>query len=343
MATIDLEKFTFNGDTLKGVGELSFEFMLNQRNALSLVSTFGNIKVETEVGFLGEGGLVGRKSNGCDPAPQDFTASTRLVKWTPEDFEVLLHLCYKDLDGTIAEYSRKNGVKKPDLTQTDYEAIMSMLLGRALNKFLWRTIWFADKNAKNVTGGGIIKNGVDVNYFNLINGYWKQIKAQVTATGTKQYENATGYDLTKPTDVKKALEAIYYKAPLELRQQSDRFILVSQSIYDKYEQYLSDVEHLTLESVKSAFVDGANALKIHGVEVIAMPEWDEVLGAYMPSESTDIAVYTSKSVLGVGFDKENDFNNIDVWYDKDTRKVKMEAMGNIDAKLLAPDLFVALY
>lgn len=341
MAVIDLEKFTFVGDTLKGVGELSFEFLRNQRNALTFVSTFGDIKVEKEVGFLGDGGLVGKASSGCDPVPQEFGATTRLVKWTPEDFEVLLHLCYKDLDGTIAEYSRKNGVKKPDLTQTDYEAIVSMLLSRALNQFLWRIIWFGDKNASNVEDGGSIKNGVDVSYFNLINGYWKQIRTQATAHA-EQYVDADDYDMNDPEEVKDYLEAIYYKAPMELRQQSDRFILVSQNVYDKYEQYLTNIVKMPLETTKSAFLEGMDALKLHGVEVIAMPEWDEITSTYM-SGVVNYALYTSKKVLGVGFEDENDFQNLAVWYDRDTRKVKMEAMGNLDAKLLAPDLFVAGY
>lgn len=352
MAVIDLEKFTFVGDTLKGVGELSFELMRNERNALSFVTTFGNIKVEKEVGFLGEGGLIGRKSQGCDPVAQQFAASTRLVKWTPEDWEVLLHLCYKDMDGTIAEYERKSGVKKPDFTQSDYEAVVEMLLARALNKFMWRFIWFNDKDAANVEDGGVITDGVDVDYFNLIDGFWKQVITQAT-TSAKQHiavdvpDTYAGADSLDPSDAKELLNKVYYAAPMALRQQSDRAIFVTQNLYDAYEQSLSDSAQVQLESVQSAFVEGLSVLKIHGVEVIPMPEWDEHIRTYEDNgtgyNKPYRALYTCKAVLGVGFDDESVFTNLEVWYDRDSRKVKIEGMGNGDAKLLHPELFVAAY
>lgn len=356
MAVIDLEKFTFVGDTLKGVGELSFELMLNERNALSFVTTYGNIKVEKEVGWLGKGGLVGRKSQGCDPVPQQFGVNTRKVKWTPEDWEVLLHLCYKDLDGTIAEYERKNGVKKPDFTQSDYEAVVEMVLARALNDFLWRLLWFNDKDAANVSDGGIITDGVDVSYFNIIDGYWKQIFAQNTIN-TKQYVDAesTGWsndnyasaDTMTGAQAKGILDKMYYTAPLVLRSQSDKVFYVTQNLYDAYDKYLTDSNARSLESVESAFVNGLKVLKIHGVEVIPMAEWDEHIRTY-EDDGTAFhnpyrALFTCKSALGAGFDKESDFDNIEVWYDRDSRKVKIEAMGNGDAKLLHPDVFVAAY
>jgi hypothetical protein len=39
-------------------------------------------------------------------------------------------------------------------------------------------------------------------------------------------------------------------------------------------------------------------------------------------------------------DDESSFGNIDIWYDKDSRKVKMEGMGVADAKLINPALFI---
>lgn len=350
---LDLTKFTFNGDTLKGVGELSFELMTKERNALTFVSTFGNIKVEKEIGFIGEGGLVGVKNNGCDPVPQEFAASSRVVKWTPEDWEILLHLCYKDLDGTIAEYERKNGLKKPDFTESDYEAIVETLLARALNKFLWRLIWFNDKNAANVSNGGVIKNGVDVKYFNIIDGLWKQIFAQATSnpeqriTITENTASTKAAQKVTPATARNIFETMIYSAPLELTEQSDRFILSTLNLYNEYKKSLSDSARVALESVESNFINGVKAVKIDGVEIIAVPEWDQHIHAYEDNGTTYNlpmrAIYTTRRVLGVGFDKEGDFNKLDVWYDRDSRKVKIEGMGNADAKLLHPGLFIAAY
>lgn len=353
MGAIDLSKFTFVGDTIKGMGELTFEKMLASRNALDFLTTYGNIKVDTEVGFVGDGGLVGRADQGCDPVAQDFSAATRVVKWQPADWEVLLHLCYKDLDGTIAEYSRKNGVRKPDLTATDYEAILETILARSLNKFLWRLMWFNDKDAANVSAGGVITNGVAVSYFNIIDGLWKQIFAQVSANPAQHLAIAGNAGATYAQQTISAQDAhdLLYKmttaAPMVLRQQSDKFILATQNLVDKYVESLSDAARVALESVQSNFIEGMTAIKVNGWEVIAMPEWDEHIAAYEDNGASlnkpFRALATCKSVLGAGFDVEGDFSKIDAWYDKDSRKVKVEAMGNGDAKLLDPSLFVAAY
>jgi hypothetical protein len=41
----------------------------------------------------------------------------------------------------------------------------------------------------------------------------------------------------------------------------------------------------------------------------------------------------------VGVDGEDSFDNMNVWYNRDTREVKTELMGKADAKLLDPSLF----
>jgi hypothetical protein len=90
-------------------------------------------------------------------------------------------------------------------------------------------------------------------------------------------------------------------------------------------------------------VDGMIGLKIKGRVLVAMPIWDKLIEAYYNDGVRLInphrAVYTTKDVLAVGVDSENSFGDMDIWYNKDERKVKMESAGKADAKLLNPALF----
>lgn len=355
MTKIDLSNFNFSGKQVQAVKELVWELMAEMEGALSFVTTYDNIKVDTEVGFIGEGGLVGRASQGCDPQAQDYNVGTRKVKWTPADWEILLHLCYTDITSTIAAFDLKNGLKKPDLTGTDYVDAIVTALHHSIEKFLWRFIWFMDTDAANIADGGVITAGVDVNYFNLIDGLWKQIFTQVTANASQGLAIAANSKSTKalqdselaPSDVKALLYKMTRVAPIVLRQQEDKAIYVTQSIYDAYKESLSDVAVAALESREENFINGMPALKVNGWDVIAMPMWDEIIRAYEDNGTTynkpHRALATAKKVLGVGFDQVGDFDQLDIWYDKDTRKVKIEGMGNGDAKLLDPSLFVAAY
>jgi len=212
-----------------------------------------------------------------------------------------------------------------------------------------------DKDAANIADGGVITAGVDVNYFNLIDGLWKQVFAQVTANASQGLSIAANSEATKalqdseldPSDVKALLYKMTRVAPIVLRQQTDKAIYVTQSIYDAYKESLSDVAVAALESREENFINGMPVLKVNGWDVIAMPMWDEIIRAYEDNGTTynkpHRALATAKKVLGVGFDKVGDFDQLDIWYDKDTRKVKIEGMGNGDAKLLDPSLFVAAY
>ena len=355
MTKIDLSNFNFNGYQVQSVKELVWELLASVEGALSFVTTFDNIKVNTEVGFIGEGGLVGLASTGCEPTAQDYQIGTRKVTWQPKDWEILLELCYTDLTSTIAAFDLKNGLEKPDITRSDYLALMAEALHRSIEKFLWRFFWFNDTAAATVTNGGVITNGTNVGYFNLIDGFWKQIFTQVTAHPEQKVSIAANAELTKalqesqltPSSVSALLYEMTYKAPIILRQQTDKAIYVTQSVYDAYKKSLSDVSVAALESRQENFINGMPALKCNGWDVVAMPMWDEIIRAYEDNGTTynkpHRALAVTKKILGAGFDKVGDFEKLDIWYNKDTRKVKVEAMGNGDAKLLDPKLFVAAY
>lgn len=353
MSKIDLSKFTFNGKQIQDISELVWEILREPGGPLSFVSVYDNIKVNTEVGFIGEGGLVGVKSTGCNPEAQEFRVGTRKVTWTPKDWEILIEMCYTEVEDTIAALGLNSGLNKPDLTNTDYMNIVIEALRKAMVHFLWRFIWFNDSTAKNVTGGGLITNGVDVKYFNIIDGLWKQIFAQATAKPAQRIiitENAGSTYAAQELDPDNARAFLYkmtFAAPLELRDLGDAVIYVTQSVYDAYTQSLSDSEKVAIESREEKFINGVPVLKCNGYRVIAMPEWDMNIRKYFDNGTSlnlpHRAIMTSKRVLGVGFDSASDFDKLDVWYNKDERMNKIEAMGNGDAKILHPDLFVVAY
>jgi hypothetical protein len=353
MAKINLSAFDFDKVQLQAIGELVWEIMREQTSAMSFVTIYPDIKTNKEAGFLGEGGLVGKASSGCDPEEQDFTVSTRRIVWEPTDWEVLLNLCYKDLESTLAATGFKNGLEKPDLTNTEYMNIMVEAIKRALNKFLWRFIWFNSKTAKNFSDGGSITDGVDTSYFTLNNGLWNQIITQCTSAPAQHITIAENSGVSysaqviTPAHAKQLLQDMYFAAPIKLRQLEDKVFYVTQSVYDAYYQSLSDVATAALESREDAFINGRPKLSIFGVDVIAMPDWDEHIINYNNNGTVcsypNRALFTSPRVLGLGLDKAEDFDKLDIWYNKDERKVKTEATGNGDSKLIDPTLFVAGY
>lgn len=79
-----------------------------------------------------------------------------------------------------------------------------------------------------------------------------------------------------------------------------------------------------------------------GIPVIAVPEWDNIIQKYEDTGTkwnNPHRAVSTKAVLGVGTDNASAFDNFSAWYNKDTREVKIEAMGQSDTVLTNPALF----
>lgn len=341
--TLDFSKFSFGPEEIRAVSELVFDEVLKAPEIDYLHTVYPNILTEKEVGFVGEGGLVGVKNQGCDPEPQDYAIGSRLVKWTPEDWEILIHACWSELRSTAALYSLKTGTAVADFTSSDYMAIVVECLTNSMKEFVIRLVWFNDVDAKNVADGGFITDGVGVKYFNIINGFWKQIETQVTANPDQIVaiaENAAGTAIDK-ANIQGYLEKLVWDADILLTSQSNAHVMCTQSFYNAYAKSL---QGLNLETMYTNLTEGLTVLNYNGVPLVPMPIWDKIIKAYQKLDGGKLhnphrAVYITPSILGVGVDDPNSFSDVDIWYDRDSRKVKMEAMGTADAKLLNPAMF----
>lgn len=347
MATIlDFSKFSFSAEEIRDVKELLFEETIKAPEISLLHTVYPGIVYDREVGFVGEGGLVGVAKQGCDPTPQAWAIATRVVKWEPKGWEILIHQCAKDLEDTAAIYSMKTGIAYDDFSTSDYMSIVIEVLMNSIKEFIIRLVWFNDTAADNVADGGQITDGVDPKYFNIINGLFKQMLTQVTANAKQKVaiaENAgASYaaQVLDPNNVQGYLSKLYYGANILLRGNKNKMIICTQSVYDAYEQSLDGTN---IESMYTNITEGIKVLKYKGVALFPMPIWDKIILAYYNTGAKLInphrAVLATKDVLAVGVDSESSFGEMDIWYNKDERKVKCESQGKADAKLLNPEMF----
>ena len=337
-----MENFTFDGDLIRSVNELVYDEVLKSPELNAIHQIWPGIVTNGEVGFIGKGGIIGVPTTGCMPNAQPWSINTRKMVWDPKTWEFLITSCWTDLENAASVYSLRTGKDIPDFTETDYMAIVVTVLADSLRDMMWRFIWFADTAAKNVASSGLITNGVDTKYFTLIDGFWKHIYALIGGDGETQRtavisENAEATYAEQALDPKNVigyLQNVVMKAPILLRNQSDRQLLVTQSVYDAYQIAL---EGIIISETYRNLVDGQGRLTYNGIPLIPLPIWDEMIAEY---ENTGAKLhdphrilFTTKSVLAVGVDSDNSYEDFNVWYDRDSRQVKMEGFGKLDAKL----------
>lgn len=347
---INFSSLSFSAEQIRDINELVFDEILRAPELNYLVTVFGDIVYDKEVGFITGGGLVGVKDQGCGSDPQDYNVGTRKVTWTPKSWEVFLGECYTDLENAASVYALNKGVRIADLTDTDYMAIVVKVLTADIKDAIFRFVFFGDTEAENYDAEdaptGIITPGVSTDYFDVVDGFWKQFIAAGTAhselvsviaansANTKALQLAltaqNAYDL---------LSDMYFKAPLEMRGKG-RF-LVTQSIADAYQQYL---EGKGIESTYKNLVDGIQALTFRGIEVVPMPKWDEMIRAYNDLGTTYYkphrALLVEKENLAVGTPTGDAFGSFEIWYEKKDSKTYIRVKDKIDAKVLNPKRFV---
>lgn len=205
-------------------------------------------------------------------------------------------------------------------------------------------------NPVTINEGGNLTTGVDEDYFNILDGLFKQLRAivaldanvKVTIAANSQTSKADQLAYLTPELAYTLLSDMWYKADIKLRQRKNecRFY-VTQSIADKYEQYLVGKG---IESTYSNLVDGVPALKFNGVPVIPMPMWDANIQSYFDLGNTydapHRALLTLKSVIAVGTPSAKAFDEVDVWYDKTSRKNYILCKDKLDAKILSDKMLI---
>ena len=167
-ATLDFTRFNFSAEEIRDINDLIFDDIIAAPDINLICTLYPGIVFDRQIGFIGEGGPVGVKEQGCHPTAQSWSIGTRSVTWQPKNWEILLSECYNELLATAAVYSLRTGVDIADFSDSDYMGLINLRLTDAIKKFIIRMVWFNDTDAENVNivngvnTGGIITQGVSV-------------------------------------------------------------------------------------------------------------------------------------------------------------------------------------
>ena len=194
-----------------------------------------------------------------------------------------------------------------------------------------------------VNDGGLITAGVDTDYFDLIDGYWKQLSVVasthselvVAVTANASTTKAAQLAAMNADAAYALLSSMYYAAPIEMRGSGKMRFLVTQSIADAYQQYLIGKG---IESTYKNLVDGVQSLSFLGAQVIPMPFWDKMIRSYNDLGATYYkphrALLVEQANLAIGTPSEEAYGAFDIWFDKTNRKNYVLIKDKFDAKLL---------
>jgi hypothetical protein len=229
-----------------------------------------------------------------------------------------------------------------DLTKTQIFAFIIKILSRDVKDMVFRHAWFGDKDAA-LAPGGLITPGLDVAYFNVINGFFKQLDAIVTAdalrgtaiTGNSQATYALQKSVATPALVYADVNSLIDAADPILATQKDRVLLVTYSVGQRLLRHLQSVG---VAFKTELMTNGMLSATWDGIPMYIIPAWDSMIAAYQNNgtkwNDPHRVVYTTKSNLNVGTAADGLFDRINSFYDQRSRINRIEAMDAFDAKIL---------
>lgn len=355
---LNFENLTPDNGAVRGLNQLIFRAVLGAEKLGSLFNVLPNQKHGDKVALIGDYGLLGKASEGCDPTYDHNTATTAEGEWDIKEWQISEEICYKDLEGTLAQVALKTKTDIGDLTGTEYlDYVVLPLLEVGAGKMLFRLAWFGDKNAASINDGGVLKADARVGAFNVTDGFWKRIYEMV-ATNAERHTAVAANAKTTFAEQKSAirtsgaaievLDNLISDAPMTLRQANGQVIFISQALKDALS---ADIKKNNAGSDLQweALFDGITKTNYDGIELVALPMWDEIIKGYETANAGKAwnkpfrAVYTTRENLLVGIPGVNEIADLQVTFDPIKRKTYIYATDKLGTLIADDNLIQVAY
>jgi hypothetical protein len=358
---IDLSALTMNPIEVKDLQDFIIERVYNRPEFQAIHGTLRqDLKMKEQIVFASQFGKTGLKGDSTctrKSTPPESTATQKY--WEPQGIEDTLVHCNKELDqlfkayfGKITKYREEYEIEGSDL-----EIFFSILMEESMVATRWRAIWYADLNVAAAGAGtsGLVSAG-DIPYYNYFDGLWEQIFDAVAAVTLNRYTIALNAQVTKAAQL--ALTAdlakdTYFEEVLKLadprlKAHEDARMYVTGEIWENYRQSLQNSgENFTIEFT----TEGFRQLKWNRYPIINMETiWDLETREDFVDNTTNNAydnpnriVFTIPENIPVGTLNDNDFNELETWYERKDRTNYIAYGFSLDSKLLEEYMAVVAY
>lgn len=356
MAKIDLKNFTPDNGAIRSLSELIFLSVIMAGSLDKITTVIGGAKHGKKIGGVGEIGIVGVASEGCDPTFEKLNLKGIEKTWDLAEWQIPLEFCYKEIVGKLEGLSLKTGIAIEDMTSDEYMTdIVEPLVRQAVEKMLFRMAWFNDKTANNVADGGVITAGVATKYFTLNDGLFKRVFAAIAENPGHRVTIAAN----AKTTTAEQFDGLYVKGVAtgifdELKRKADSrvwtkprvAVLATKSLVDALEWDLKE-SNKGGDLAYTDLFEGVQMTKYRGMDIISLPLWDAMIAEY-ENKGTSLnkphrAVLASATDLLVGTGSKNSLDEFRIGFDEKNGVNWLRAKDTFGTQTVEDELITAAY
>ena len=111
---LNFANLTPDNGAIKDLKRLIFLAVTDPESLGKIFNFLPKQKHGEKVGFVGEFGMVGKASQGCNPTFGTSILATTEKEWDIREWEVAEKICYKDLEGTVAQVAMRIDMQDAD-------------------------------------------------------------------------------------------------------------------------------------------------------------------------------------------------------------------------------------
>lgn len=343
--------FTVDNGAIKDLKELMFYTLFKDPDLATTATPITGVVNGQKLGFVDRLGDVGLNSCGCNPAYGNIDITGAEKEWELGCWQIAKHICYTELENTIAKYALNTGTDIHNITNTPYMEFLTPLLQQAMTDMFWRIVWFGDKNAANVSASGSITNGIDTSLFTMTDGLWKRLGAIIAENAGQQTEIAANSQSTEAAQ-KSAIKTkgvamgiidnLLADADGRIFDKPDATIFMTMSLFNALK---NDVRNTFINTTLTyeQLAEGVVISEYDGRKIVALGVWDRLIKRFFNNgtklDSPHRAIFCSPSNLFYGTDDTNVVADLSVTFNEETRYNNIFAQSKIGT-LIGEDALV---
>lgn len=339
--SIPFSQFTVDNGSVRDLRELLFETLFNDPDIELVVTSETGVTNGKKLGRLHSMGDVGKNRSGCKPTYEKPVITGVEKTWDLGPWQIPIEICYDELENTVAKYGMNSGTAIGNLIDTPYwDHVLMPLLQNAIVEMFWRIVWFGDKNAKNITDGGIITNNVSLELFTMCDGLFKQLKG-IASANAGQFTTIAANEETTYAKQKAAIRVpgvaigifddMLSDCDSRIFDDKQAAIYTTNSLFKALRNDVKKVQNLQLEVTQ--ITSGISMSEYDGHPLIILDVWDRHIKKF-ENDGTKLnapyrALISTPNNLFVGTDDKQRVADLSVHFDDTDRMNYIFAQSNI--------------
>lgn len=345
---VDLDPVDFCGKQVMSFREALWTQAFEDPQLSELLTIIPGVKAKQQVVILGFLGLLGKKASTtqCAPSPSAQEIPSVQKFYDPANIEDRFTECWKNLLEKFTVWGLGNGLKKADLTGTDFANFLEERVLESLRQAVYRIVWFGDTAAENIADGGNLTAGIDPLYFTAIDGFWKQFFAIATTTPAQRVTIAKNagstYDLQAftPTDTTNQVVTGYLQSMVT--NMDDRMagmnpkFFVTRSVAEQYRAERRAFANIDLAYLRTE--EGWDMLEFAGYPVIVLAFEDRMIKEYFNTGTAwhlpHRIYFTPIDNLHLATGEESELSALKAWFRDYDMQYYIDILFSVDALVI---------